>query len=93
MRVEVLAALQDTEALPGTIAMISPFADEVATYGSVVSVGSANYFVGRGLVALGDLAEGRARLEDAVEMNARTGCRRWERIARVELDRLTRAGR
>lgn len=93
LRVEVLAALQDTEALPETIAMISPFANEVATYGSVVSVGSANYFVGRGLVALGDLAEGRARLEDAVEMNARTGCRRWERIARLELDRLTRAGR
>ncbi|MFC5728095.1 MULTISPECIES: ATP-binding protein [Nocardioides] len=95
LTVDVLAAAGHP-GLSAAVEVLRPFADSVATYGSVQSLGSVACFIGSGLVALGRLDEGRAMLERAVVANARVGCLRWERIARQRLaaldpDRLSRA--
>jgi hypothetical protein len=84
LTVDVLAAAKHP-GLAAAIEHLRPFADSIATYGSVQSIGSVACFIGSGLVALGRLDEGRAMLERAVEENARVGCLRWERIARQRL--------
>jgi hypothetical protein len=84
LTVDVLAAAKHP-GLAAAVDRVSPFADSVATYGSVQSLGSVACFVGSGLVALGRLDEGRAMLERAVVANAHVECRRWERIARQRL--------
>jgi DNA-binding SARP family transcriptional activator len=84
LTVDVLAAAKH-DGLAAAVDRLRPFADSVATYGSVQSLGSVACFVGSGLVALGRLDEGRATLERAVVANARVECRRWERIARQRL--------
>ena len=84
LTVDVLAAARHPD-LAAAVDRLRPFADSVATYGSVQSLGSVACFIGSGLVALGRLDEGRAMLERAVVANARVGCHRWERIARQRL--------
>lgn len=87
LTVDILAAAQHPD-LAAAVERLRPFADCVATYGSVQSLGSVTCFVGSGLVALGRLDEGRAMLERAAATNARVGCLPWERIARQRLDAL-----
>jgi DNA-binding SARP family transcriptional activator/tetratricopeptide (TPR) repeat protein len=84
LTVDVLAAARHPD-LMAAVDRLRPYADSVATYGSVQSLGSVACFLGSGLVALGRLDEGRAMLERAVVANARVKCRRWERIARQRL--------
>lgn len=91
LTVDILAAAQHPD-LAAAVERLRPFADCVATYGSVQSLGSVACFVGSGLVALGRLDEGRAMLERAAATNARVGCLPWERIARQRLDSLDSTG-
>lgn len=65
----------------------------MATYGSVHSLGSAAYFVGSGLLALGDVEQARRHLEQAVATNRAGGCRPWERVARARLTELANSVR
>jgi hypothetical protein len=85
LRVEVLALCGRTEGIAEALARIEPYADEHATYGSVLSAGSTAYFVGLGALALGDAERGRAALEHAVRVNAASGSRRFEEHAREAL--------
>jgi hypothetical protein len=67
------------------LARIEPYADEHATYGSVLSAGSTAYFIGLGALALGDTDRAREALERAVRVNAASGSRRFEAHARAAL--------
>ena len=77
-RLEVLAAAGHP-ALAGAVEALTPYAGTVATYGSVVSLGAVDLFLGIGLKALGDDAGARAAWEAARAMNERNGARRWVR--------------
>jgi DNA-binding SARP family transcriptional activator len=85
LRVEVLALCGRTEGLAEALARIEPYADEHATYGSVLSAGSTAYFIGLGALALGDTDRAREALERAVRVNAASGSRRFEAHARAAL--------
>jgi DNA-binding SARP family transcriptional activator/tetratricopeptide (TPR) repeat protein len=84
LTVEVLRLAGD-ERLRQAVDQIRPFTHEVATYGSVQSFGSAALFAGSGLVALGDVEDGRALLEQAVAVNAALRSVRWSPEARERL--------
>jgi DNA-binding SARP family transcriptional activator len=88
LRVEVLALCGRTDGLAEALARIEPYADEHATYGSVLSAGSTAYFIGLGALALGDTERARAALEQAVRVNAASGSRRFEEHARRALSAL-----
>ncbi len=70
-------ARRSTEAVEA----LRPFAGTVATYGSVVSLGAVDLFLGIGLAALGDEAGARSAWEAARAINERNGARRWVRRA------------
>ncbi len=79
-RLEVLA-VAGHPALTEAVEALRPFAGTVATYGSVVSLGAVDLFLGIGLAALGDEAGARSAWEAARAMNERNGARRWVRRA------------
>ncbi len=85
-RLEVLAAARHP-ALAEAVEALTPYAGTVATYGSVVSLGAVDLWLGIGHAALGDDAAARAAWEAALEMNARNGARRWVRRAEELLGR------
>ena len=84
LTVEVLV-LADDPGLADAVERIRPYAGEVASYGSVLSLGSCALYVGSGLVALGQVDEGRTYLEAALAANVAAGSTRWEREARTQL--------
>jgi hypothetical protein len=73
------------EQVEHAVEQIRPHADQVATYGTVWSMGSTSYFVGSGLLALGRTAEAVAVLERAVAANVASGCVKGEQMARRRL--------
>ena len=84
LSVEVLARLEGpvpAERLAAAVEELLPHVDQVATYGTVLSLGSTAYFVGSGLLALGRTEEAAAMLERAVEANREAGALHWERVA------------
>ena len=83
-RLEVLAAARHP-ALAEAVAALTPYRGTVATYGSVVSLGAVDLWLGIGQAALGDDAGARASWQAALEMNARNGARRWVRRAEALL--------
>ena len=85
MRVDGLAEMGDVDLLPAALEAVLPYADEVAAYGSVVAGGSAAFYVGQGLMALGEVDRAAQFLEQAIEANVRAGSRRWELAARQAL--------
>ena len=68
---------------------IRPYSDQVATYGTVWSMGSTAYFVGSGLLALGRTEEAVIVLEQAILSNVSAGCVKGERMARRRLAEAT----
>jgi tetratricopeptide (TPR) repeat protein len=88
LRVEVLTLCGRTDGLAEALARIAAYADEHATYGSVLSAGSTAYFIGLGVLALGDTERARAELERAVRVNSASGSRRFEEHARRALSAL-----
>jgi DNA-binding SARP family transcriptional activator len=89
LRVEVLALGGRRDELPEAIARIEPFVHEHATYGSVLSAGSTAYFVGLGVLALGDAERARDALETAVRVNEASGSLRFAEHAREALTALS----
>jgi hypothetical protein len=90
LQVETLVLAEaPPEALEQAVAQISPHAAQVASYGTVWSMGSTAYFVGSGLVALGRAGEGVAMLERALADNLAAGCVRGEEMARRRLAEAT----
>lgn len=85
LRVDVLAHAGDSDELRSAMQRITPWADQVVSYGSVDALGSAHYFVARGLHAQGDLSAARAEYERAVEHNARLGNVPWGERAKDRL--------
>ena len=77
LRVEVLVLAGRLDLLPEALARISPYLDEMADYGSVLSAGSTGYFTGIAHEALGDLDTAAAHLERAVAVNEAAGHGRW----------------
>ena len=63
------------ELVEQAVEQIRPHVDQVATYGTVWSMGSTAYFVGSGLLALGRTDEAVAMLERAVARERRGGLR------------------
>lgn len=84
---EILRLAGD-DRLEDAVEQIRPYADVMATYGSVYSLGSAALFVGSGLRALGATDEARRHLVQAVAVNRAGGCKPWERVARTRLAEL-----
>ena len=80
----VLSGAPD-EALERAVEDIRPFVDQVATYGTVWSVGSTAYFVGSGLLALGRTDEAVAMLQRGLAANVAAGCAKGEAMARRRL--------
>ena len=86
LTVETLAiCAAPDELLERAVEQIRPYSDEVATYGTVWSMGSAAYFLGSGLLALGRTGEAVAVLQQAVLANASAGCVKGEQLARRRL--------
>jgi hypothetical protein len=86
LTVETLAICgAPAELLERAVEQIRPHVDEVATYGTVWSIGSTAYFVGSGLLALGRTEEAVSMLEQAVRANAAAGCVKGEQWARHRL--------
>lgn len=52
---DALSLAGRADLLPAAMARITPWASEMVTYGSIDSLGSVDYFVGRGLQGLGDV--------------------------------------
>ncbi len=77
------------ELLEQAVEQIRPHGDQVATYGTVWSMGSTAYFVGSGLLALGRTEEAVAVLEQAILANVSAGCVKGERMARRRLAEAT----
>jgi len=73
------------EVLEHAVEDIRPFVDQVATYGTVWSVGSTAYFVGSGLLALDRADEAVAMLERGLAANVAAGCVKGEAMARRRL--------
>lgn len=71
------------ERIARAVEELRPHVDQVATYGTVFSVGSTAYFVGSGLLALGRAEEATRLLDQAVAVNTSIGVRAWERAARA----------
>ncbi len=75
--------------LEDALARITPYADEVATYGSVLSAGSTWHFVGLGLQALGRGPDAREAYARAAEVNDRAGALPAREESRRRLDLLS----
>jgi hypothetical protein len=81
LRVDVLAAAGPSAALSQGLARIRDWGGEFASYGPTDYIGSIEYFIGRGLEGLGDLAGAHAAYERAVEANRSAGVVPWLRRA------------
>jgi hypothetical protein len=92
MRVDVLAHAGRVDLLPSALAQITPFADEVVTYGTIDALGSVEYFIGRGLQALGDIEGAAKRFARAVARNAELGNVPWGRRAAERLAEVSGEG-
>jgi DNA-binding SARP family transcriptional activator len=79
LRVDVLAAAGRVDLLPPALERIRPWGHEFAIYGSTDCIGCADYFVGRGLEGLGDIAGARAAFARAVDRNRAAGIVPWLR--------------
>ena len=73
------------ELVEQALEQVRPHVGQMATYGTVWSMGSVAYFVGSGLLALGRTEEAVAVLEQAILSNATAGCVKGERLARRRL--------
>jgi hypothetical protein len=83
--VDVLVAAGALEDLEELVRRIEPHAGESATFGSVLSDGSAALYLGTGLAGLGRTDEARDVLTQALVANRRAGLGRWEHEARRRL--------
>ncbi len=88
LRAETLALAGRTDLLPGAAARLEPWLDEVATYGSVDSLGSVRYFAGHAAEVLGRPDVAREHYRRAVETDLRTRHVPWRLRAERRLARL-----
>jgi tetratricopeptide (TPR) repeat protein len=88
--VDVLVAAGAQDDLMELVRRLTPHAAESATFGSVLSDGSAALYLGTALAALGRTGEAEAALTEALLQNGRAGLLRWEQEARRRLATLRR---
>ena len=74
------------------IDQLRPFGDDIATYGTVWSMGPTSYFVGSGLLALGRTDEGVEMLQRALAVSVASGCLKAEAMARKRLAEVVPVG-
>ncbi len=88
LRVLVLAGTGTPEEVSEALARITPFADEVVTYGTVDHLGVVTHFLACGYAALGD-PRALEHAERAVVLNARLQCAPWRRRSEALVARLS----
>ncbi len=81
LRLDVAVAAGRTDLVEPWLQRVLPWAGELATYGSIDSVGSVEYFVARAMEVLGRAEEARVRFGRAVEFDDRIGNLAWGRRA------------
>jgi hypothetical protein len=90
LRVDVLARVTPGAELVRMLGRIAPWGHEHAQYGSHLCVGSVDYFVGRGLEALGHRDSAELAYARAADANRLAGVLPWQRHAEQRLAELAR---
>jgi hypothetical protein len=88
LRLDVVVEAGRADLVPSALDRVLPWAGELATYGSIDSIGSVEYFVARAVQAQGRVEEARVRYQRAVRFDARVGNVAWGRRAARRLEDL-----